>query len=89
MTDYDRQMLQDIADVPLPTHPVAHRGGVAFHTGRMEGVAEGTMMTADRARRLGAQLLLAADEHDAIADQAVDDYRDQIAKASPIRRVQR
>jgi hypothetical protein len=88
MTGYSRDDLSDLADVPLPTHPVAHPGGVAFYLGAGDaGLPQGALLSADAARRIGAQLLIAAEQHDQIADTAVDRYREQIAAASPIHRV--
>jgi hypothetical protein len=56
--------LYELADRPLPMHPVPGPGGVACYGMHQEGA----LISSNRARQLGAQLMLAAEEHDAIVD---------------------
>jgi hypothetical protein len=57
-------LLHDMADRPLPTMPVPRPGGVAF----ARDMTAGALLTSSAARELGARLILAADDHDAIVD---------------------
>lgn len=68
---YDTNALYEVAD--LPATEVAHVAA----SGPVTGVAlpdryGGVLLSASAARRLGAQLIIAADLHDAIQDAALE-----------------
>lgn len=68
-----RDFLYDVADRPAPTFPVPCPGGVAFYGGPVFG--NGAVMTPNAARALGAALILAADEHEAIIESFEEEQR--------------
>lgn len=86
---YSRDDLTDVADPLGRGHdrPEIARSGSKTGVGMATWVQPGMLMTAEQARQLGAQLILAADLHDQIANTAVDEYAERARKASPIRRL--
>ncbi len=64
--EYTTSTIDALAERSPPTHPVPGPGGVAVYGGPQEG----QIVDVNAARKFAAQLLTAADEHDAIAEAA-------------------